>query len=68
MYIDPGTGSMIIQALVATIPVIMVFLLSFRNKIRALFGKPPVEPKKKKGIESKKTETKTDDFEDIDNE
>jgi hypothetical protein len=47
MYIDPGTGSILIQVLAAAIPVAVATIFAFRNKIRGLFGKPPIERKNK---------------------
>ncbi|MDR1001563.1 MAG: hypothetical protein LBL96_12345 [Clostridiales bacterium] len=65
MYIDSSTGSMLIQALVAAIPVAAATLFAFRNKIRILFGKSPIE-KRNKSAENAEMLLSTDDFEKID--
>jgi hypothetical protein len=39
MYLDPGTGSIVIQAILAAILAIGVFSKIFWNKIRSLFKK-----------------------------
>jgi hypothetical protein len=68
MYIDPGTGSMLIQVLVAAIPVAAATLFAMRNKVRALFGKPPIEKKGKPVAEmgAAQTDVPADGFEKID--
>ena len=38
-YLDPGTGSMILQGIIAAIAVVGFTLKSYWYKIRALFGK-----------------------------
>jgi hypothetical protein len=68
MYIDPGTGSMIIQVLVAAIPVAAAVLIGFRNKIRLLFGKSAIKSKKKEDIPADIAGAKTDNFEEVENE
>jgi len=45
MYLDPGFGSMIIQALVAGIAVCSVVLYTLRDKIKYLFSKKKHEAK-----------------------
>ena len=37
MYFDPGTGSLIVQLLLATIASIGAFFVLFKNKIISLF-------------------------------
>jgi len=39
LYIDPGLGSMLLQAAVAGIAAVGIFLVSFRNRIAAWFKK-----------------------------
>jgi hypothetical protein len=39
MYLDPGTGSIIIQAILAAVLGVGVFTRIFWTKIKALFGK-----------------------------
>jgi hypothetical protein len=55
---------MLIQALIAAIPVLVAVFLAFRNKIRALLGKPPIESRRKDAAVAVKG--KDDDFEEID--
>lgn len=38
-YLDPGTGSLILQALVATLAGAVVAITSYWQKIRAFFGR-----------------------------
>lgn len=38
-YLDPGTGSMILQGLVAAVAVVGFTIKSYWYKIRSLFGK-----------------------------
>ncbi len=44
MYIDPGTGSVLLQAILAAALGIGVFIKLFWKKIKGLFGKKDVEP------------------------
>jgi hypothetical protein len=39
LYIDPGTGSVIVQAIIATVLFLGVFIKLFWSKIRLLFVK-----------------------------
>lgn len=39
MYFDPGTGSLIIQALIATLAVFGGYFAIAKTKLRNLFGK-----------------------------
>ena len=52
MYLDPGFGSMLIQAIVASIAAVAVGLGIFRHKIASLFKK-----NKKEENEEKEDET-----------
>ena len=38
-YLDPGTGSMLLQGLIAGLAVIMSFLSIYWQKVKAFFGK-----------------------------
>lgn len=38
-YLDPGTGSMVLQGLIAAIAVVGFTIKSYWYKIRAIFGK-----------------------------
>lgn len=40
-YLDPGTGSMILQGIIAAIAVAGLTIKSYWYKIRAFFGKEP---------------------------
>ena len=39
LYIDPGTGMIIIQLIVAGITSVLVFFKNFRDKIKKIFRK-----------------------------
>jgi hypothetical protein len=39
MYLDPGSGSIILQLVLAGLLAVGVFFRLFANKVRALFGK-----------------------------
>lgn len=39
MYFDPGSGSIIIQSLLAIIATVSMFLVTFRAKIKSFFVK-----------------------------
>ena len=41
-YLDPGTGSMLVQGLVGGIAVVMSFLSIYWQKVKAFFGKEEV--------------------------
>jgi hypothetical protein len=41
MYLDPGSGSVILQVIIAAVLGIGVFLRLFAGKIRSWFGKGP---------------------------
>ena len=56
MYFDPGTGSLIIQLIVAGIASIGAFFALFRNRINGLFHKDPKETKEKPKRKVKKDE------------
>ncbi len=43
-YLDPGSGSFMIQALVAALAGIAVVVRSYWSRIRTLFGAAPPEP------------------------
>ena len=43
MYFDPGSGSIIIQSLLAFFATISMFLVAFRSKIKLLFKKKKEE-------------------------
>ncbi len=51
LYIDPGLGSMLLQAAVAGIAAAGIFLISFRNKIAAWF-KRRKNAKSEAGVDS----------------
>ena len=38
-YIDPGTGSMIVQAVIAAIVAVSVYAGIFRRRLRSFFGR-----------------------------
>ena len=38
-YLDPGTGSMLVQGLIGGIAVVMSFLSIYWQKVKAFFGK-----------------------------
>ena len=38
-YLDPGTGSMLIQGLIGGLAVVMSFLSIYWQKVKAFFGK-----------------------------
>ena len=38
-YLDPGTGSMLLQGLIAGLALIMSFLTIYWQKVKAFFGK-----------------------------
>lgn len=48
MYFDPGTGSMLIQMLLALLASAGVFLFAFKNKLMMLFHK-------KKNVDTEET-------------
>lgn len=48
MYFDPGTGSLIIQLLVAGVASVGAFFVVFKNKLRHLFSKKDKEQKDEK--------------------
>jgi hypothetical protein len=53
-YLDPGTGSMILQAIVATIAGLAVAITSYRQKIMSFFRR------RSRGSEASKTAPKDD--------
>jgi len=59
MYLDPGFGSMLIQALVASIAAIAVGLGIFRHKIKAFFTR-------KKNVEETTESIEVGDVETVD--
>ena len=38
-YLDPGTGSMLVQGLIGGVAVVMSFLSIYWQKVKAFFGK-----------------------------
>ena len=54
MYFDPGTGSLIIQLLLAAIASIGAFFAIFKSKIKRLFKKDKVDKKKEDKHNEKK--------------
>ena len=52
MYLDPGFGSMLIQALVASIAAVAVGFGIFRHKIKALLTKKSVVEETVESIEA----------------
>ena len=42
-YLDPGTGSMLIQGLIGMIAVILSFLSLYWQKVKAFFGKKDID-------------------------
>ena len=66
MYFDPGTGSMLIQILLGSIPVVAAFFVGLRRK---LFKKKNDATPTEVTQDIAANEHKTDDgFEDIDDE
>ena len=53
MYFDPGTGSLIIQLLLAAVASVGAFFAIFKGKIKRLFKKETKEEKKVKQNEKK---------------
>lgn len=52
MYLDPGSGSVILQVIIATVLGAGVFIKLFWKKIKSVFGKKAVdvtEPDKNEG-------------------
>jgi hypothetical protein len=43
MYLDPGTGSVIIQAVLAAVLSVGVFVRIFWKRIRVMFGKKDMQ-------------------------
>ena len=50
-YLDPGTGSMLVQGLIGGVAVVMSFLSIYWQKVKAFFVKQ--EPDTDKDIENK---------------
>ena len=48
MYFDPGTGSLIIQLILAGLASVGAFFVIFKNKVKNLFKKKDSEKNKKK--------------------
>ena len=48
MYFDPGTGSIIIQVLLAALATMGTFLIAFKTKIKALFSRKKAKKEDKK--------------------
>ena len=48
MYFDPGTGSLIIQLILAGLASIGAFFVVFKNKIKSVFKKKDSEKDEKK--------------------
>ena len=42
-YLDPGTGSMLVQGLIGGVAVVMSFLSIYWQKVKAFFGKEEAE-------------------------
>ncbi|MDR0947308.1 MAG: hypothetical protein LBM87_06165 [Ruminococcus sp.] len=61
MYIDPGTGSIIIQILIGGLAGISFLGYAFKAKIKSLFTKKKAEP-------APELELETDNFKDMDDE
>ena len=51
-YLDPGTGSMILQAIVASIAGAAVAIASYRQKIAAFFRRRSQDSEKSAGVPS----------------
>ena len=45
-YLDPGTGSMLVQGLIGGIAVVMSFLSIYWQKVKAFFGKEEADTDK----------------------
>lgn len=45
-YLDPGTGSMILQALAAGVVAVAIFWRNLVRSIKTFFGKTPLEAEK----------------------
>ena len=41
-YLEPGTGSMLVQGLIAGVAVVMSFLSIYWQKVKAFFGKKKI--------------------------
>ena len=48
MYFDPGSGSIIIQSLLAIIATVSMFFVAFRTKIKSFFMKKKEDKKDEK--------------------
>lgn len=42
-YLDPASGSMILQVIVAAVVAVLISIKAFWHKIRGMFGRSPAE-------------------------
>lgn len=59
-YLDPGTGSLILQSLLAFVAGALVFFQAFKNKIRAIFNSKRRRKLGEEGISPDGTNPKTE--------
>ena len=51
-YLDPASGSMILQIIVAAVAAVLITLKAFWHKIRGMFGGSPTEESEESDDES----------------